>query len=162
MPHHAEQRPMAFKPIEMFDLVADVARYPEFLPWCVGVRVHDHVQRGESGIFTADLMIGFKAFRETFTSRVTLDPKPNDNIPAINIEYLDGPFRHLHNQWRFLDNGNGTCTVDFHIDFEFRSRVLQALISGLFNEAVRRMVGAFEQRAKEIYGPEKDEPCNHP
>ncbi|MCS6920375.1 MAG: type II toxin-antitoxin system RatA family toxin [Elioraea sp.] len=142
MPTHAQLKFLPYRPDQLFDLVADVGRYPEFLPWCVGARVR---HRDES-LLIADLIIGFKMFRERFTSHVTLD-RPH----AIHVRYLDGPFRYLNNHWRFEPRDGGTM-IDFYVDFEFRSRVLQAAIGVVFNEAVRLMVAAFERRAAKIYG----------
>ena len=144
MPTHAEQRRLPYRQEQLFDLVADIERYPEFLPWCVACRV----TRREGPVIWGDLMVGFKVFRETFTSKVTLG-RPD----RIHVEYIDGPFRYLNNHWRFLPEADGEATViDFHIDFEFRSRLLQRVATTVFNEAVRRMVGAFETRAHQIYG----------
>ena len=147
VPTHAERKILPYTPEQMFDLVADIERYPEFLPWCVACRV---TQR-DGPVIRGDLMIGFKVFRETFTSKVTLHP-PN----SIDVEYINGPFRYLNNHWQFIpatDALGGACTeIDFFIDFEFRSRILQAVATTVFNEAVRRMVGAFETRAGVIYG----------
>ena len=142
MPTHAEKRILRYTPEQMFDLVADVRRYPEFLPWCVGARI---VSRTETEV-VADLTIGFKMFREGFRSQVTLD-----GPERIQVRYLNGPFRYLNNQWRFLPHPNGT-EVRFFVDFEFRSRLLQAVIGTVFNEAVRLMVRAFERRAMQLYG----------
>ena len=143
MPTHAERQIVAYRPDQLFDLVADVGKYPQFLPWCVAARVRSRA--GDALI--ADLTIGFGPFRETFTSHVTLD-RPN----RVKVRYEKGPFRYLNNTWEFLDHPGG-CEVDFFVDFEFRSRILQAAIGVVFNEAVRRMVGAFNKRAREIYGP---------
>lgn len=123
-------------------MVADVARYPEFLPWCVGARV---LSRDEQ-LLVADLTIGFRMFRETFRSRVGLN-KPGH----IHVTYENGPFRYLNNHWRFTPVAGGT-EVDFFVDFEFRSRILQVAIGVVFNEAVRLMVRAFERRAMRLYG----------
>ena len=142
MPTHAEKRVLRYAPEQLFDLVADVRRYPEFLPWCVGARV---ISRTEKEV-VADLTIGFKMFRESFRSHVTLD-RPE----RIQVRYLNGPFRYLNNQWRFLPHPQGT-EVCFFVDFEFRSRLLQAVIGTVFNEAVRLMVRAFERRAMRLYG----------
>ncbi len=127
----------------MFDLVADIEKYPEFLPWCVATRVF----KREGNEIYADLMVGFKVFREKFTSKVTLS-----HPGRIDVAYLNGPFKYLNNHWLFIPESDGTCTIDFYIDFEFRSRLLQTLIGTVFNEAVRRMVGSFETRAHKIYG----------
>jgi len=142
MPTHAEKRTLRYTPEQMFDMVADVRRYPEFLPWCVGARV---LSRSE-GELVADLTIGFKMFRETFRSRVTLE-RPDH----IHVAYETGPFRYLNNHWRFRPVATGT-EVDFFVDFEFKSRILQMAIGVVFNEAVRLMVRAFERRAVVLYG----------
>src|SRR6185437_13641345 len=143
MPTHAEQRVLPYSPEQLFALVADIERYPEFLPWCIAARIRE--RRGN--LIVADLLIGFKMIRERFTSRVTLSPPGR-----IDVAYAEGPFRYLDNHWLFEPAGEGTCRIDFFVDFEFRSRVLQKLIGVLFNEAVRRMVAAFESRAKQLYG----------
>ena len=142
MPTHAEERVLAYTPEQLFDLVADIERYPEFLPWCVGARIKER----RPDLIVADLIIGFRMFRERFTSRVSLD-RPR----RIDVEYAEGPFRYLNNHWTFTSDPKG-CRVDFFVDFEFRSRLLQRLIEVLFSEAVRRMVGAFEKRARDLYG----------
>ena len=142
MPTHAEKRVLRHSPEQLFDMVADVRRYPEFLPWCVGARV---ISRDERELI-ADLTIGFKVFRETFRSRVTLE-RPDH----VHVEYLTGPFRYLSNHWRFTPVEGGT-EVNFFVDFEFKSRLLQAVIGTVFNEAVRLMVRAFERRAMVLYG----------
>jgi coenzyme Q-binding protein COQ10 len=143
MPTHAERQIVAYRPEQLFDIVADVAKYPQFLPWCVAARIRTRTADG----LVADLTIGFGPFRETFTSRVTLD-RPR----RVKVRYENGPFRYLNNQWDFLPHPTG-CEVDFFVDFEFRSRILQAAIGVVFNEAVRRMVGAFNKRARAVYGP---------
>ena len=143
MPTHAEHRRLPYTAEQLFDLVADVERYPEFLPWCVAARIRE---RGER-VLIADLMIGSKMVRERFTSRVVLD-RPR----RIDVAYSEGPFRYLNNHWDFVPDADGGCVIDFFVDFEFRSRMLQRLIEVLFNEAVRRMVGAFETRARALYG----------
>lgn len=145
---HTEQRVMPFRPDQLFDLVADVKRYPEFLPWCVGARIRSS---GEA-LIVADLMIGYKMVRERFTSKVTLNPA----ACRIDVEYADGPFKYLDNYWIFHEHPDG-CLVDFHVDFEFRSAMLQKIIATLFNEAVRRMVAAFEERAHALYGEKRGE-----
>lgn len=142
MPTYADRKLVGYSPEQLFDLVADVGKYPEFLPWCVGAQV---ISRTDTELL-ADLTIGFGPFRERFTSRVTLDR------PAkIQVRYENGPFRYLNNQWVFIPDPHGV-QVDFWVDFEFRSRLLQKAIGVVFNEAVRRMVGAFLKRAREIYG----------
>lgn len=158
MPTHAERQIVPYRPDQLFDLVADVGKYPQFLPWCVGARVRTRTEHEE----VADLTIGFGPFRESFTSRVTLD-RPH----RIRVRYENGPFRYLKNQWDFVPHGDGT-QVGFYVDFEFRSRILQAAIGVVFNEAVRRMVNAFHRRARHVYGPpsklghnEPSEPARH-
>ncbi len=142
MPTHAEQRVLPYTPEQLFELVADVARYPEFLPWCVASRIRSR----DGDVFFADLVIGFKMVRERFTSKVTLI-RPD----RVDVTYTEGPFKHLNNHWRFKPHPNGT-ELDFYVDFEFRSKLLQTMIGALFNEAVKLMVGAFEKRAKQLYG----------
>lgn len=147
MPTHAEQRVLPYAPQKLFDLVADVERYPEFLPWCLGARI----RKREPALLVADLIIGFKMVRERFTSRVALD-RPG---MRIDVTYTEGPFKYLNNHWIFLPaegEGGEACLIDFYVDFEFRSVLLQKMMSVLFNEAVRRMVGAFETRAHALYG----------
>ena len=143
MPTHAEHRLLPYTQEQLFNLVADVERYPEFLPWCRGARVRERT----GNVITADLLIGFKMVRERFTSRVALD-RPQ----RIDVSYAEGPFRYLNNHWSFLPQDDGSCVIDFYVDFEFRSRVLQKIIGMLFHEAVKRMVAAFEARARQLYG----------
>lgn len=144
MPTHAERRLLPYTAEQLFDLVADVERYPEFLPWCIGARIREK----QGNTITADLLIGFKMVRERFTSRVVLD-----HPRVIDVSYTDGPFRYLNNHWAFIPQSPNGCIIDFYVDFEFRSRLLQKIIEVLFNEAVKRMVGAFETRARQLYGP---------
>jgi coenzyme Q-binding protein COQ10 len=152
MPTHAERKILRYTPEQMFDLVADVHRYPEFLPWCVGARV---LSRNEQ-MLVADLTIGFKMFRETFRSRVGLE-RPHH----IHVTYETGPFRYLNNHWRFRRVPEGV-EIDFYVDFEFRSRILQMAVGVVFNEAVRVMVRAFERRALMLYGRERAEIAQAP
>ena len=143
MPTHAEKRLLPYSPEQMFDLVAAIEDYPHFLPWCESARIRER----EGNVLEADLVIGFKIFRERFTSRVVLD-RPH----RIDVAYAQGPFRHLNNHWVF-EPAEGGCVIDLYVDFAFRSRLLQRLIGAVFSEAVRRMVSAFEGRARELYGP---------
>lgn len=143
MPTHSEKRVLPFRPDQLFDLVIDVERYPEYLPWCVAARI---LQRGPTEM-TAEMAIGFKGIREAFISHVTHDRE----ALSIDVTYRDGPFRYLVNHWRFEPREEG-CLLDFHVDFAFRSRLLEAVIGRLFDEAVRRMVRAFEARAVVLYG----------
>ena len=140
---HAETKTVAYRDDQLYDLVADVGKYPKFLPWCVGARVRSRTETE----LVADLTIGFGPFRESFTSRVTLE-RPI----RIRVSYEDGPFRYLNNEWKFAPDPKG-CRVNFFVDFEFKSRLLQAAIGVVFNEAVRRMVNAFIKRARDVYGP---------
>ena len=142
MPTHAEQRVLSYTPEQLFALVADIERYPEFLPWCLAARVKER----RADLIVADLVIGFRMFRERFTSRVAVDPPRR-----IDVTYAEGPFRRLTNRWVF-EPVPGGCRIDFYVDFEFKSRLMQKLIEVLFSEAVRRMVGAFEKRARDLYG----------
>jgi coenzyme Q-binding protein COQ10 len=143
MPTHAETRIIPYRPEQMWDLVADVDRYPQFLPWCMGAKVRQQT----ASLQIADMAIGFGPFRESFTSRNTL-LRPQ----YIKVRYERGPFRYLNNDWFFAADPRG-CKVDFWVDFEFHSRILQAAIGAVFNEATRRMVNAFLRRARDIYGP---------
>ena len=144
MATHSEQRALPHSSEQLFGLVADVEKYPEFLPWCVGARIRSQ----ESDLLVADLMIGFNGLNEHFTTQVKLDRI----AMKIDVIYQDGPFKYLNNRWLFMSKNAGTCDLDFFIDFEFKSRLLQALMGPLFGEAVRRMVGAFESRALHLYG----------
>lgn len=140
---HAEKRVIPYRPEELYALVADVKRYPEFLPWCMAARIRKQDEKA----LTADLIIGFQMFRERFTSYIDLNPEELE----INVKYAEGPFRYLSNSWRFLPHPDG-CEIDFYVDFEFNSRLLQSVIETLFTEAVKRMVKAFEDRANVLYG----------
>ncbi|MBT5574642.1 type II toxin-antitoxin system RatA family toxin [Alphaproteobacteria bacterium] len=139
---HSEKRIIHHTPEELFDLVADVKLYPEFLPWCLAARIRSQTDKE----LLADLIIGFQVFKEQFTSKVELNRK--DLI--IDTTYADGPFRYLRNHWKFLAHPSG-CEIDFYVDFEFKNRLLQTVMETLFTEAVRRMVRAFENRADALY-----------
>lgn len=147
MPTHSDSRHLPYSPQQMYDLVADVARYPEFLPWCAAARVRRTLPEGDKTVMEADLVISFKVFREKFGSRVTLWPEH----ARIDTEYLDGPFRHLKSHWTFAA-AEGGCEVAFFVDFEFRNAMLQTVIGVVFNEAMHRIVRAFEDRARALYG----------
>ncbi len=151
MPTHAEKRLVPYSADEMFALIADVARYPEFLPWCSAARVRTRtpLADGKGEVMDADLVVSFKVYREKFGSRVTLHPEAR----TIDVEYLDGPFRYLRNHWHFLPADGDACEIDFFVDFEFRSAILQKLIGLVFHEAMMRIVRAFERRAEALYGP---------
>lgn len=143
MPRHAETRRLPYTPEQMFDLVADVGRYGEFLPWVSAVRVRSN---SESEM-VADLIVGFKGLRESFTSRVEKD-RPGH----IRVDYLEGPLKHLHNDWKFRSDGEAGVLVDFEVDFAFKNRVFEMLAGQVFDRALRMMIGAFEQRAAALYG----------
>jgi coenzyme Q-binding protein COQ10 len=146
MPRHSETKYLPYTPDQLFDLVADVARYDEFLPWVVAVRV-----RSSSETETvADLVVGFNAFKERFTSKV------KKKRPArIEVDYIEGPLKYLHNEWRFEPATGGGTDVHFSVDFAFRSRIFEALAGQMFDRALRRMTGAFETRAAALYGMSK-------
>lgn len=149
MPSFRNKRQVRHRAAEMFDLVADVERYPEFVPLCESLAVRRHVASGEGvDILVADMTVAYKVFRETFASRVTLD-RPR---LTIVVEYLDGPFSHLENRWTFRPTGEGSCDVEFYINYEFRSRALGVLMGAMFDTAFRRFAEAFEKRADEVYG----------
>lgn len=147
MPTHAEKRILPYKPAQIYDLVADVARYPEFLPWTAAARVKSRKDLGDGRVeMMADLVISFKVFRERFGSRVVLD----DAARRIDTEYLDGPFKYMRSHWYIHDHPDG-CEVEFFVDFEFRNAMLQKLIGVVFNQAMQRVVRAFDQRAATLY-----------
>jgi len=148
MTTYTEKKLVPYAPAQLFALVADVGKYPSFLPWCAGARIRSHVGND----LVADLTIGFGPFRESFTSRVTLFPPDATGGCSIKVEYENGPFKYLHNRWNFAPHAQG-CTVDFYVDFEFRNFVLQKAIGAVFTEAVRVMVNAFLKRARTVYGP---------
>lgn len=141
---HVEQKILPYTPDQMFDLVAAVDQYKKFAPWCVASRINkwesDH-------IFYADLIVGYKVFREKFSSKVILDPKKE-----ITIEYQEGPLKNLTNHWQFSKTEEGHCLIDFSVEFEFKNGALQSLATLFFNEVVKRMISAFEKHAHEIYG----------
>ncbi len=143
MPTHAEKRHLPYTPEQLFDLVAGVEKYPEFLPWCISSKI----TKREGNVIYADLVIGYKMIREKFGSKVTL-ARPD----AIHVEYLSGPMKYLSNHWRFIRESDGTCSIDFHVDFEFKNAIFRSLMGIFFNEIVRRMVAAFETRAQALYG----------
>ncbi|MBX9796418.1 type II toxin-antitoxin system RatA family toxin [Sphingomonas sp.] len=142
MPKHSETRALPYAPEQMYQLVADVARYPEFLPWVSAIRVRSDSET----LMVADMIVGFKGLRETFTSRVTKQ-RPG----AIHVDYLDGPLKYLKNDWSFRADGQGGCLVDFSVDFAFKNRVFEMLAGQVFDRALRKMIGAFEARAAALY-----------
>ena len=147
MPVHHETKVLPYTAQQMYDLVADVANYPKFLPWTAAARIRSRTDRGDHEEMLADLVISFKVFRERFGSRVLLWPE----LQRIDTSYLDGPFRHLESRWEFKDVEGGS-EVSFHVDFEFRNPLLQGAAGMFFNEAMQRVVRAFERRAAELHG----------
>jgi Oligoketide cyclase/lipid transport protein len=145
MPSRSEQKFLPFRASDMIGLVTDVRRYPEFLPWCHAVRIRKHFQEGDVQGFEADMVIKFKMFTETFTSAV----KTNHAEGRVDVSYVKGPFKHLDNSWVFTDVEHG-CMLDFHVDFAFRNFLLQSVVTALFDEAMAKVVGAFEQRAHNV------------
>ena len=148
MPQFSSKRRVRHAAAQMFELVADVERYPQFVPLCSALKVKSRAAKGEGiEIIVVDMTVAYKLIRETFTSRVTLDrPKL-----VILVEYLDGPFKRMENRWTFRSIGESACEVEFFIDYEFKSRVLAMLIGAMFEAAFRRFAAAFERRADEIY-----------
>lgn len=143
MPRHSETKHLPYSPEQLFDLVADVARYDEFLPWVVAVRV-----RSSSPTETvADLVVGFNAFKERFTSRVV-----KEHPSRICVDYVEGPLKYLHNEWKFEPAPDGGTNVSFSVDFAFRSRIFETIAGQMFDRALRRMTRAFEERAAALYG----------
>lgn len=151
MPHHHERRTLPHSAAQMYDLVADVARYPEFLPWVSAIRI----RKNDEDEMLADMIVGFKSLRETFSSRVVKIPKS-----SIIVDYLDGPMKHLHNSWKFEDMQGGGSTVDFTVDFSFRNRMFEALAGQFFDSALRKMTTAFIERADALYGVEGSNKAN--
>lgn len=147
MPTHSETRRLPYSPEQMYALVADVALYPQFIPWISAARVRSVTPGGDHAVMLADLVIGFKMFRERFLSRVTLWQEAR----RIDTEYVDGPFKHMISNWEFAPAPGG-CEVRFAVDFEFRNKILQGAAGLFFHEAMQRIVRAFEARAEALYG----------
>jgi coenzyme Q-binding protein COQ10 len=143
MPSHHERRELPHSAAQMYDLVADVRAYPEFLPWVSAIRVRQENDKE----MLADMIVGFKSLRETFSSRVMKVPKS-----SIIVDYLDGPMKTLHNQWIFEDLPGGGSVVDFSVDFSFRNAIFEAMAGQFFDSALRKMTGAFVARADNLYG----------
>jgi len=148
MPQLSTTRRVRHAASEMFDLVADVEHYPEFVPLCQSLKVRKRIKDGDKDVIIADMTVAYKFVHETFTSRVTLD-RPN---LEILVEYLEGPFRRLNNRWNFRPVEDRVCDVDFFINYEFRSRTLGLLMGAVFDAAFRRFSAAFERRADQVYG----------
>jgi coenzyme Q-binding protein COQ10 len=143
LPRHHERRLLPYSCDQIYDMVADVAHYPEFLPWVVAMRIRSDSETEA----LADMIVGFKGLREKFTSRVI-----KDRPLRVTVDYIEGPLRHLHNEWQFTPEGDGQCRVDFMVDFSFRSKMFEALAGQMFDTALRKMIGAFEARAHMLYG----------
>jgi coenzyme Q-binding protein COQ10 len=143
MPSHQEKRILPYSAEQLFDLVMDIEKYPEFLPWCIGARINS---RSKNEV-NADVIIGYKMFRERFSSRVHYI-RPN----AIEVEYLKGPMRHLQNKWVFTNMRAGQCEVDFYVDFSLESKLFEKLVDQFFHKALVKMINAFETRAIQLYG----------
>ena len=146
MPSHRETRVLPYTTEQMYDLVADIRRYPEFLPWVIAMRVRSETR--EEAL--ADMIVGFKGIRETFTSRVRKTPNEE-----ICVEYIEGPLKYLRNDWRFVPNLAG-CAVDFSVEFAFKNKMFEMLAGQVFGSALRKMIGAFERRANALYGDQSD------
>ena len=143
MPRHSESRHVPYSAEQMFELVADVGRYGEFLPWVVATRIRSNSETE----MVADLVVGFKSLRETFTSKV-IKERPG----RISVDYLDGPLKYLHNEWGFEPDPNGGCRIEFLVDFAFRNKMFESLAGQVFDRALRKMTDSFEARADELYG----------
>ena len=143
MPRHSETKHLPYTPEQLFDLVGDVARYDEFLPWVVAVRIRSSSEQET----VADLVVGFNAFKERFTSPVLKEPPTR-----ICVDYVEGPLKYLHNEWKFERAPDGGTNVCFSVDFAFKSRLFETLAGAMFDRALRRMTSAFEQRAAVLYG----------
>lgn len=147
LPNHAETRQLPYSARQMYDLVADVASYPQFIPWTIATRVKSVEPVGDHAVMHADMVVGFKMFREKFLSRVDL----YEDALKIDTEYVDGPFKYLISKWEFVDADAG-CEVRFKVDFEFKNRLLQGAAGLFFMDAMQRIVRAFETRAEVLYG----------
>lgn len=148
MPEFRTQRRVKYSAQDMFRLVADVERYPEFVPFCERLTVRGRRSEGDREILVADMAIGYKMVRETFTSKVTVDRKALE----IRADYMDGPFRTMENKWSFRPLPDGGSEIAFAIQYEFRSRALAMLMGAVFDRVFRAFAGAFEKRAEQIYG----------
>ena len=152
MPHFSTKRRVRHSAADMFDLVADMEKYPRFVPLCEAVRIKSRAAKGDGiAVVISDMTVAYKFIRQTYASRVTLD-RPGLKIV---VEYLDGPFSRMQNRWTFHPTGEGTCDVEFYIDYEFKSRTLAMLMGAMFDTAFRKFSAAFEKRADEVYGRKK-------
>jgi len=153
MPHFSTKRRVRHAASDMFDLVADVEKYPQFVPLCSAIKMRSRAAKGDGiTVMVSDMTVAYKMIRQTYGSRVTLD-RPGLKIV---VEYLDGPFSRMQNRWTFHPAGGDSCEVEFYIDYEFRSRTLAMLMGAMFETAFRKFAAAFEKRADEIYGRNKD------
>ncbi len=148
MPKHIEQQFSPYSPQQLFDLVADVEKYPQFLPWCRAARI---IKR-EEGEFLAELVISFANLSESYSSRVVLTPPKEGERGEISVVMVKGPFEHLTNSWKFTNADDGVTQIDFMLDFKFRSRILEKIMGSLFSKATAKMVTAFKHRADALYG----------
>jgi coenzyme Q-binding protein COQ10 len=148
MPQFSSKRRVRHAASDMFDLVADVEKYPQFVPLCSALRVKSRAQKDNTAVIVVEMTVAYKLIHQTFTSRVTLD-KPNFKIL---VEYLDGPFSRLQNRWTFAPTGESASEIEFFIDYEFKSRTLAMLMGAMFDTAFRKFAAAFEKRADEVYG----------
>lgn len=148
MPKHETVKRVNHSAKEMFALVADVESYPEFVPMCEALTVRSEKERDGVRILVADMTVGYKAIRETFTSQVVL--KPEESL--IEVRYIDGPFRFLQNRWFFEEVSEGVCDIHFFIEYEFKNRMLGMLMGAMFDRAFRMFTDAFEKRADRVYG----------
>ncbi len=146
MPKHSEVRKLPFSARQMYDLVADIKSYPEFIPWCSGALIRSIQEEENKTIVDADLLVSFKVFHEKFSSKVELIPDTMD----INIKYLEGPLKYMESKWVFTKDSFG-CTIEYHVDFEFKSLIFQKIVGLIFQEAMQKIVASFEKRATEIY-----------
>ena len=154
MKTHQSTHRVAHSAEQMFALVADVEKYPEFMPLCKNLKLVSRGQENGNEILVADMTVAYKLFHEKFTSRVTLDQKAHQ----ILVEYIDGPFKHLENKWKFNPAGEGACDVEFHIAYEFGSLPMQLMMGAMFDQAFGKFSEAFEERADVVYGKSKDTP----
>jgi coenzyme Q-binding protein COQ10 len=144
MPRHTETRNLPWTPEQLYDLVADVGHYQDFLPWVAATRIRSDSET----LMIADLVVGFRSLKETFTSRVE-----KERPTKIRTDYIEGPLKYLHNSWTFKADGKGGSEVGFCVDFAFKNRIFESLAGAMFDRALRRMIGAFEERARALYGP---------
>jgi coenzyme Q-binding protein COQ10 len=149
MPQFSTKRRVRHSASNMFDLVADMKKYPEFVPLCTSLEIRRHTEKGEGvSVVIAEMTVAYKVVHQTFVTRDTLD-RPN---LTILVEYLEGPFSHLQNRWVFRPDGENACEVEFFIAYEFKSRTLAMLMGAMFDTAFRKFAAAFERRADVIYG----------